>query len=172
MLPGDPGDVEASVQNFGANKVDIWTRTAIEVTTTIEGCTVHGRISATLTNGLPDSIDLPAGPGGRRGVWWTSFFLPRNATVVELAVDGESALGGLETERGRPVAAVLVEAVAGTSVTASVEWREQLMSSEYQIRIAAQPHIRAATLSINGEDLGRFTKDRTHDIPTNCVPAG
>ncbi len=173
MLPGDPGDLEVSVQNFGANKVDLFTRTAIDITTTIEGCTLHGRVSATLTNELPDDIDfLPAGPGGRRGVWWTSFFVPRDATVVELAVDGESALGGLETEQGRPVAAVSVEAVAGTSVTATVEWTEQLVSPDYQLRIAAQPHIRAATLSINGEDLGQFTQQRTHDVPTDCVPAG
>ena len=172
ILAGDPGDLEVSVQNFGANKVDLFTVTEVDITTTIEGCRLGGRVSVALTNGLPDAIDfLPAGEGGRRGVWWISFFLPREATVVDLAIDGETALGALDSEQGRPVAAVLVEAIPGATVTASVEWGEELAASEYRLRIGPQPHIRPATLTIDGQDLGKFTTRRTHPIPTDCQPA-
>ncbi len=67
---------------------------------------------------------------------------------------------------------MLVEAASGATVTATVEWQEELASEDYRLRLRPQPHLIPATLAIDGEDLGTFTTERLHPLETGCRPAG
>ncbi|MFQ5517811.1 MAG: DUF4012 domain-containing protein [Acidimicrobiia bacterium] len=169
LLPGDPGDVEVVVQNFAANKIDIYTQATISVMLQPTGCFMDGELDVELSFDLPTALEgMPQGYFGNLGRWWTSFYLPRNAEIVHLAVDGEPAGGTTDVELGRTVASVLMEAESGGEVSAKVLWREQLYGPNYTLRMQPQPMVAPAMLSVGAESSRAFVEMREIPIPTDC----
>jgi len=170
LQPGDPGQVDVVVQNFGDNKLDLFTDTKIDVTVEPLGCSVLGTVSTTLTNAAPpEAALLPAGDPGSPGRWWVNTYLPRNATVSQILVDGEATAGSVQTELGRPVAAKIVEIAPGESVTITIRWQEALTGSTYRLRMQPQPMVNPATLSVAGFDDQAFTRTADFDVTTSCA---
>lgn len=169
VLPGAPGDVEVVVQNFAANKIDIFTATAISVDIDPIGCLVDGEVTITLENRLPDGAEFPSDYGfGGTGRWWVSFYLPTGAEIVDLSVDGEPSGGTTDIELGRPVASMLVRAEPGDGTAATVRWQEEITGPEYRLRMQPQPLVVPATLSIGGGAPTVFLETKTVSIPTDC----
>jgi hypothetical protein len=169
LQPGDPGNVDIVVQNFGANKLDLFTTTGIDVSIQPSGCVVLGTVAITLTNAAPpDAGDFPAASPGLLGRWWVNAYLPRNATVSQILVDGEAVAGSVQTELGRPVAAKIIGIPAGQSATVTVRWQEALTGPAYQLRMQPQPLVNPATLAVAGFADQPFTRTAAFDIPTAC----
>ena len=170
LQPGEPGQVDVVVQNFGSNKLDLFTDTKIDVTVQPTGCVALGTVSTTLTNAAPPGAALlPAGELGLVGRWWVNTYLPRSATVSQILVDGEAVAGSIQSERDRPVAAKIVEIAPGESVTVTIRWQEALSGPTYRLRMQPQPMVNPATLSVSGFDDQAFTRTATFDIPTTCA---
>lgn len=153
VQPGDPGDLDMIVQNFAANKIDIFTDTEIDVTAQATGCLITTEASVTLTNlAPPEAIHLPVAYYGIDGRWWVNFLLPRDATVVSITVDGEPAKGSIDTEVGRPVASVLVKAPPEATTTVTVTFQELALETQHRIRISPQAMVRPAKLRLLGAE--------------------
>ena len=168
LLPGEPGDVNVVVQNFAANKIDIFTRTEISVGLEPVGCFGAGEVTVTLRNLYPEGEPAVLGTLGGRGRWWVSFYLPRQAEIVALSVDGEPSGGSTDIELGRRVASVLVGAEPGAATTATIRWYEELTGPEYRLRVQPQPLVAPATLSIGAEAPLTFLETQTASILTDC----
>ena len=169
LQPGERGQVDVVTQNFGANKLDLFTSTTIEVDLEPAGCSLMGTISTTITNAAPaDALLLPAGDLGLVGRWWVNTYVPRTATVLQILVDGEAVTGSVQSELDRPVAAKIVEIPPNESVTVTVRWQETLAGDTYQLRMHPQPLIHPATLSVSGFEDQLFTQTAQFDIPTSC----
>lgn len=173
LLSGDPGDLEVVVQNFASNKIDLFTEQAITVSAIPVGCSVFGQVELIVENAAPQwAIDLPHGELGIRGQWWVNVYLPRQAQLRALLVDGDPAEGSLEEEQGRPVAATLIAAAPGEEVTVTVRWEESISDSLYQLRLQPQPLVSPATLDLGIEDPLRFTTTQERSVSTACREAG
>ncbi len=171
VLPGDPGDVEVVVQNFAANKIDVFTATDLSADVKLAGCFATGEVSVTLENRMPGDAEFPAGGGiGGNGQWWVSFYLPAGAEIIDLSVDGAPTGGTTDVELGRPVASVLVFASPGEQSTAAIAWQEQILTPEYSMRIQPQPLVVPATLAMLEQPPSVFLETRTASLPTECRP--
>ncbi len=169
LQPGAPGQVDVIVQNFGANKLDLFSRIAIDVVMEPMGCVMLGTVSTTVTNFAPPEAEaLPVGNLGLVGRWWVNDYLPKNATVTQILVGGEVARGSIETELGRPVAAKIVEVAPGQSATVTVRWQEPLNGSPYRLALQPQPMGNPATLTVSGANEQVFSTPATFGIPTSC----
>jgi hypothetical protein len=169
VLPGDPGDVEVVVQNFAANKIDIFTATDIAVDVNLRGCFATGEVTITLENRMPAGTNFPTGGGiGSNGQWWVSFYLPAGAEIIDLMVDGAPTGGTTDVELGRPVASLLVFAVPGEKSSATVTWQEQILAKEYSMRMQPQPLVVPATLAMLRQTPSTFLETRTASITTEC----
>lgn len=170
LLPGDPGDLELVVQNFAANKIDLFTQQIFSVDVIPSGCTVHGEVEVRLANQAPSwAIDLPAGELGITGQWWVNVHLPRAAELEALLVEGEPGVGTLEEEQGRPVVATLVVAEPGEEVTITVRWKEPIEDSSYVLTLQPQPLVRPAILELGSTEETRFANTEQHRISTGCM---
>ena len=171
LLPGDPGQVEVVVQNFGANKLDLFTETSYEVTLVPNDCTMIGTASTTITNGAPADADLlPSRLQTADGLWWVNVYLPTDATVLEILEDGEATTGSVQIEQGRPVAAVLVDIPVDHAATVTVRWEEELAGPAYDLVLQPQPLVNPATLTVSGFPTRPFTRNAAFDIETGCSP--
>jgi len=84
------------VQNFGANKLDLFTQTHFEVTLDPSACTMTGAVSTTITNAAPpQAVQLPSKWLTADGIWWVNTYLPAGATVLEILENGEVTGGSL-----------------------------------------------------------------------------
>ena len=164
------GDVSVVVQNFGGNKLDLFSDAAIEVKLTPSGCSVAGELTVTLANRIPARYLglLPAVVPGDLGKWWVSVYLPRYATPGGAEVEGKPAEGSQDVELGRPVISTLVEARPGADTTASFSWTEAVLGTDYEIRLQPQSRVVPATLSVNGADPIEFVTNQVVAVPTNC----
>jgi len=154
LQDGDPGDLDVVVQNFAANKIDIFTDTQIDVTAETSGCLVTIESAVSLTNlAPPEAIRLPVAHYGIEGRWWVSFFLPRDATVVSMTADGQPTGGTMDTEVGRPVVSVLVTAPPEGTTTVTVTYQELALGDQHRIRISPQAMVRPARLTLLGENI-------------------
>ena len=143
---------------------------AIDVILEPMGCVMLGTISTTVTNAAPpEATALPAGKLGLVGRWWVNDYLPTNATVTQILVDGEVAQASIESELGRPVAAKIVEVAPGQSVTVTVRWQEPLNGSTYRLELQPQPMVNPAMLTVTGSNEQVFSRPATFDIPTACA---
>jgi hypothetical protein len=171
LLPGDPGQIEVVVQNFGANKLDLFTETSYQVTVEPNDCTMIGAVSTTITNAAPpQAIQLPSNRQTVDGLWWVNVYLPRNATVLEILEDRQATTGSVQTEQGVPVAATLVDIPVGQTATVTVRWEETLTEPTYQLALQPQPLVNPATLTVSGFPPQPFTRNATFEIPTECSP--
>lgn len=170
LQPGDPGQVDVVVQNFAANKLDLFTHTTINVDLESHGCGMVGTVSTTLSNASPvEAAALPAGTLGVDTRWWVNTYLPRDATVLQILVDGEAVPAVVQTELNRPVAAKIVQAPPGESVTVTVRWLEPLTGPDYELRLQPQPMINPATLHVTAFEDQPFLRAASFDFSTGCV---
>jgi len=171
LQPGDPGQVEVVVQNFGANKLDLYTETSYKVALEPNDCTMSGTISTTINNAAPpDAVRLPSYNQTVDGLWWVNVYLPTRATVLDILEDGQTTLGSVQKEQDRPVAATLVAIPAGQAATVTVRWREELTGPTYQLALQPQPLVNPATLTVLGFPAQQFNRSAEFDISTECLP--
>jgi hypothetical protein len=169
LQPGDPGQVEVVVQNFGANKLDLFTQTHFDVTLDPSACTMTGSVSTTITNAAPpQAAQLPSRQQTADGIWWVNTYLPAGATVLDILEDGEVTGGSVQTEGGRPVAAALIDIPAGQSVTVTVRWQEELTGPTYHLALQPQPLVNPATVAVSGFPPQSFTRTAPFEVPTQC----
>lgn len=169
LQPGDPGQVDVVVQNFGANKLDLFTETSIAVSLADHACAMVGEVTTTLRNTADAAaLALPSLHGSNTGQWWVNVYLPRDATVLDILVDGEPAPGSVQTELGRPVAAKIVRVEPGTPVAVTVRWLEPLTGPSYELRMVPQPLVRPATLYVDGFDPRPFLRSASFEVTTAC----
>ncbi len=158
LPPGDPGQVDVAVENFAANKIDLFTGTAIAFEPEATGCLVTTTASVTLTNAVPAlAAVLPAGVLETNGRWWVNVFLPAEARVLAVTIDGALAPASVAREQSRPVAAVLADAPPGRSVTVAVRFQELASGSGYRLRSAPQARVHPASLVVAGREEEAFT---------------
>jgi hypothetical protein len=170
VLPGAPGDVMVTTQNFGANKVDIFTETALVVEVVGSGCRVTGEAEITLTNATAAGMDwLPSEQIGNRGRWMVSVYLPRGAAMSGFLVNGAPAAGSFLEEFGRTVASIIVDADQDQSVSVTVRWLENLTEPGYALTLLPQPTVVPVTLSVNGDPPVPFLETVRRDFPGVCL---
>jgi len=169
VLPGAPGDLMVNAQNFAANKIDIFTETALAVDVRVEGCRVEGAVTLSLKNATPSDMEwLPQEKLGNTGRWMVSVYIPRGAAVLDLQVNGQTSGGAYLEEFGRTVVSVIVDADLGASATVTVRWQESLTEPGYTLTIPAQPAVVPATLALNGADPIRFVETFRREFSEAC----
>lgn len=164
------GDVSVVVQNFGGNKLDLFSDAALDLSVTPTGCSLVGKLTLKLANRIPNRYlaVLPAVAPGDQANWWVSVYLPRYATLTGAEVEGRPAQGSTDVELGRPVTSTLVEVKPGADITLSFSWTEEVLGHDYQVRLQPQSRIVPATFSVNGSDPIEFVTDQVVAIPTDC----
>jgi len=169
ILPGDPGDLDIVVQNFAANKIDLFTEETIDVDVETAGCAVLGTVSVTIGNDTPTwAAALPAGQAGTEGRWWVNVYLPKNATVLSVTENGQAVPAGEGREGGRPVVARLTTVAAGNRSVVAVRYQEVTSGTDYRVRVEPQPLVNDATLRFNDSDPIALTTTATHTYTTGC----
>ncbi|GBE22697.1 hypothetical protein BMS3Bbin01_02073 [bacterium BMS3Bbin01] len=169
ILPGDPGDLNVIVQNFGANKMDLFTSETIDVDVSVAGCAVIGTVSVTITNGTPAwAAALPALYDDNEGRWWVNVYLPADAMVLSVTENGTAVPATQAREVGRPVLARLTTIAAGDSSVVAVRYQEVVSGTDYRVRVEPQPLIHPAMLRFNGSDGIVLATTATHTYMTDC----
>jgi hypothetical protein len=172
MLPGEPGDVEVVLQNFNANKIDLFTKESLTVVLTTTGCLVEGELEVRLDNQAPPEAEaFPNASPGLEGVWWVSVYLPREAELASFQENGATGLGAFDHELDRPVISAIVRAQPGSSITLHVGWWEVVSSPEYRLRMQPQPMVRPADLSVGSQEVGPFSQTETFPTNLSCRTA-
>jgi hypothetical protein len=128
-LGEEPGRVEVAVQNFGANKLDLFTILDADLTTETVGCALRHRLEVEARDWTPQQIRPLLQYDAEENRWWANLYLPPQAQVQALYSNGEETTGGLGTWNGRPVASVFTESSFGGSATVGVEWLEPIPAS-------------------------------------------
>lgn len=170
VLPGNPGDLMVTTQNFGRNKVDLFTRTNLAVSTVAGGCRVEGEVEVSLANATPDGYEfMPHGALVTQGRWMVSVYLPRGAAMAEFLVNGAPAAGSFLEEFGRTVASIIVDADQDQSVSVTVRWLENLTEPGYALTLLPQPTVVPVTLSVNGDPPVPFLETVRRDFPGVCL---
>jgi hypothetical protein len=129
LVEGSPGRVDVTVQNFGATKLDVYTKVETELDVELLGCAAVGRLDVTITESTPPDRREVLAYGAEENRWWVNVYLSEGASPRGYWEDGEPAGGDLAGWEGRPVASMLIDAPLGGSTTASVEWIEPLPPS-------------------------------------------
>lgn len=170
LLPGGPGDVMVTTQNFATNKIDFFTETHLAVGIGFDGCRVAGKISLTLTNATPGGLEwLPHGSLGNAGRWMVSIYLPPGAVVGSLELDGALVEGTIMEELGRPVVSLTVDAALAESVEFEVRWEEQVTGRGYTLTVRPQPLVVPARLAVNGEAAVPLVETYVREFADVCV---
>lgn len=166
---GDPGELGVVFQNFAGNKIDLFTEATIEVDLQPSGCLMTGEITLTLKNATPDGFDfLPSLEADNAGRWWVSFYLPREAAVLDLLVDGAQSGGSFDRELGLPVVSVLATAPRGASVSTTLRWQEDVEEAGYTVTLEPQPLVNPATVAIDGASPVPLVERFRHEAPVSC----
>ena len=144
---GAPGNVFVTIQNFAANKIDLYTETSIKLQASSIGCIVAGTATISITNAAPaEAALLPGDRYGTLGHWWVNVYLPKGARAFSMTVNGVTALGDLDEEQGRTVIAALVTAGPGTTGDLEVTWTEPHLHSRPNLGLSTQPMVAHATV--------------------------
>ena len=169
ILPGDPGDLDVVIQNFAANKIDLFTSETIDIDVSSAGCAVVGTVSVTITNDTPAwAATLPAGQAATEGRWWVNVYLPADATVLSVTENGTAVAATQAREVGRPVLARLTTIAAGDTSVVTFRYQEVVSGIDYRVRIEPQPLVHPATLRFNGSEPIVLTTTATHTYTTDC----
>ena len=170
VLAGGPGDLMVTTQNLAFNKIDLYTRTGMSIDLTADGCQVVGEIAVTVTNATPSGMDfLPRQVLGNNGRWMISVYVPRDALVLGLEVDGLPMADPFLEEFGRMVVSVIVDADLGTSTTVTVRWQEQLIEPGYTLTLQPQPLVVPGTLAVNGDPPMPFLETQRFEFADICA---
>ncbi|MBM3695494.1 MAG: DUF4012 domain-containing protein [Actinobacteria bacterium] len=169
VLPGGHGDLMVTTQNFGRNKIDLFTTTAFEVGLAADDCRVEGGLTLVLMNATPAGMEfMPRGNLVNYGRWMVTVYPPRGASVMGLEVNGQPVGGAFLEEFGRTAVSVIVDADLGESVSVTVRWAETLTQPGYTLTLQPQPLVVPATLAVNGETPVRFVETVRREFPGFC----
>lgn len=170
---GEPGEMMVVVQNFAANKIDLFTRVGVDVEVGSVGCVVVAEVTVGLTNAVPPlAARLPTGGFGVEGRWWVSVYAPRDAVILGIFRGGEPYPGSVGSEEGLPVASALVSASPGQTTSVTVRWQQVTSRGEYRLRVHPQAMIYPARLTVNGAAPTPLRGVTEIPMDTNCRAEG
>jgi hypothetical protein len=167
LPPAGQGDVlGVYTTNSNASKVDYWQRRRVDqrVTVNADG-SVNVVRTMTLTNAAPAYSWTGTDPGGgyftRISKPKVSMYVPGNARVGQVTVDGAAVIPSLLTERGLGVVYLPAVTVArGDTLKVVLRYtlpKGTVGSAGYQLAVAAQPTLLPVPLTITVSGPGACT---------------
>ena len=161
LLPPSGGDLaHVSVNNIGANKLDVHVDRAVSVVAEVgaRSATVTQRVQ--FTNTAPEGL-VPYVAGYERpgvAVSRVELSLPPGASDLEPTIDGEPWVGALHTGGGRTRLITRLELPRGATSVLQVRYRLPVDGGSYRLRLVPQPLVEDAALdlSVRGVDGQRL----------------
>ncbi len=155
--------LQVVAQNHGANKVDVYLHENIDYTVLLnDDGSANAKVAVTLTNkaprfGLPPDVAGadPLGTKGGSSRTYLSIYVPRDARLVDVTVDGKPGNPDVDHEKDKAVFSQYLEmapeASSTVSFTYNLPWVLKFNGNklEYILDCQAQPMINDPNIALN-----------------------